>query len=413
MKKLLPKNVFRLLLLGLALTGISPEHLHSLIPEPGSRLKVWISSSQDEVFFRQAADSLIKKHPGLSVDLEPVSAVDARSKLEIKGPSGLGPDLLVVPHDHLEDLRASGLIMPNLVYTPQRKAQFIPWALESVSFGTEILGFPLSVETLVLFYNKTLFPKPPATMEDLLIQGKKITGNGRYGLVFPVGDFYVAHGLLTAFGAQLFGSQGTDPQNIGLTSPAMTRGLDLLLKLKPLSLERAGDATWETVQQIFLEGRSGALFQGPWALPALTKAGFPLGIAPFPLVNGNRPRTFSGTMVLVVSSFTRFPKAAQELADFITTDAQLQIRFMTTGAIPPLVSFFSDRKHRLDPLVGPFLEQLESARPMPRIREMKYLWVPASGALNDAWDGRVTPAQALARAEQAIRTQMELDPQSR
>ncbi len=379
-----------------------------ITPESQARLTVWISGPVELAAYSATVADFQKLYPGLTINLEDVPAVDARARLETRGPAGTGPDVFATPHDQLGDLSASGLIMPNLIYSNTVKAGFLDSALSVLSFEGKLMAFPVSMETLVMFTNKNLFPQAPATWEDLLSLGRPLTdvAKGHYGFLFPIGDLYVCYPFLATSGAYVFGNGGRNPEDIGLANAGGVKGLETMLKLREISLKNAGDATWDSVQGLFLHGRVGAILQGPWAMKELSKAGFPLGVAPLPLMTGQRPSTFSGIMVLAVSSYSRFPKAAQLFAAFATSEKQLCQHFAKTGQIPPLKAFLQDETLSRDPLVKPFLDQLQASQPMPNIKEMKYLWVPMAAALRDAWDGKESPRSALDKALTTIKEQI-------
>ncbi|MEL3909860.1 MAG: extracellular solute-binding protein, partial [Treponema sp.] len=128
-------------------------------------LKIWESEGAEKDFMLFVAEEYKKTHPNVEFVYEPVANVDARSKIELDGPAGVGADIFVAPHDHIGALVAGGHI---LSFEDQEVLNnFIPAALTSSSYEGKNYGYPLAIETYALFYNKDLLPEPPKTWKEV------------------------------------------------------------------------------------------------------------------------------------------------------------------------------------------------------------------------------------------------------
>src|SRR5690606_31307294 len=69
--------------------------------------------------------------------------------------TGDGPDIVMWAHDRLGEWAAGGLISP---VTPSASIVegILPSAMEAVSFGGNVWGYPVAVEAIGLVYNKAL-----------------------------------------------------------------------------------------------------------------------------------------------------------------------------------------------------------------------------------------------------------------
>ena len=128
---------------------------------PKVTLKVWESEGPEKKFMLWAGKEF-KKATGVSIAYEPVGATDARAKMELDGPAGVGADVFVTPHDHIGALVSGGHVLP-VDDADTYMADFLPMAKMGASYNGKVYGYPLGAETYALFYNKALIQKAPKT----------------------------------------------------------------------------------------------------------------------------------------------------------------------------------------------------------------------------------------------------------
>lgn len=382
---------------------------NEILPEEGAFLKVWESKGPEGEFMEYAAEKFAAKY-GVEVQYEEVNMTDALTKLAQDGPSGVGADLFVFPHDGLGEGINAGLIMENLVSGDAVKANFMDAAVVAATREDKIMAWPLAIETYALFYNKDVLPKGPETFEELIKFGKDFTNKktNNYGIFWEVGNAYFGHAFLAMDGGYVFGTGGTDSSDIGIANKGAVNGLENLLKLKPISVDKSGDVTYATMMGLFQEGKAATMINGPWAIGDLKKAGTNYGIVPLPTFEGNNLNSFSGVRLAGVSTYSKYPKAAQLFAQFITSDEMLLERYKITGQIPPVKSLLDAPEIAGNDDVRPFLEQAQFATPMPAIPEMKYFWDPVGAALAEAWDGKASAKEALETAKETMEEAIKL-----
>src|SRR5574344_2806165 len=79
-------------------------------------LTVWESEGPEKDFMLWAAKEFPKSDPQwakVTIKYEPVGSTDARAKIELDGPAGVGADVFVAPHDHIGALVNGGHVLPN------------------------------------------------------------------------------------------------------------------------------------------------------------------------------------------------------------------------------------------------------------------------------------------------------------
>jgi len=121
------------------------------------------------------------KDSEVEVDLQP--NVDDTLKTALAG--GAGPDIIpIVSPIASQQYAKAGLLLPLDEYVTKLEWDklFIPWALEMGKFDGKLYTLPDSLETLVIWYNKTVFEengwKIPKTMDELVTLSKTIHDAG-------------------------------------------------------------------------------------------------------------------------------------------------------------------------------------------------------------------------------------------
>ncbi|MCC6805134.1 MAG: extracellular solute-binding protein [Anaerolineae bacterium] len=98
---------------------------------------------------------------------------------------GGGPDVVISPGpSFVYEMAAAGLILPMDDYAANLgwSDSFVPWALSLGEVNGALYSLPAEFETLILYYNKTLFEEhgwtPPTTMDELVALAQEISDAG-------------------------------------------------------------------------------------------------------------------------------------------------------------------------------------------------------------------------------------------
>lgn len=349
-------------------------------------LKVWESDGPEKSFITYAIRQFKKENKGVQITYEPVASTDARAKIELDGPAGVGADVFVAPHDHIGALVEGGHVLPVDDAATYMK-DFLPMAKTGATYNGTVYGYPLGAETYALFYNKALCPNPPKTWDDVIAFAKKYNNKaeGKYALVWPVADGYYGYMFMASFDAPLFGPNGDDRKQHNLNSPNAIKGLTFFQNLRKQILDiPAADASGDFCNAQFSEGKSAMIITGPWKITDFKKSGINFGITTIPQFPGsNHPgNTFSGVRLAFVSSYSEFPDEAKAFAKFITSKPMLEKRYEMTDQIPPRVDIEATGE-----LSKGIKDQLVYARPMPTIPQLGTYWSAMGSAYSGIWDG--------------------------
>lgn len=361
-------------------------------------LKVWESEGPEKDFIMTAAREYSKVNKNVRIVYEPVAATDARAKIELDGPAGVGADVFVTQHDHIGALVQGGHVLP-VDDADAYMADFEDMAKMGASYEGVVYGYPLGAETYALFYNKALIPEAPKTWDEVIAFAKTFNNKaeGKYALVWPVSDGYYGYMFMESFGAPLFGPRGDDRKQHNLNSPAAINGLTYFQNLRKQILDvPATDASGDFCNAEFIEGKAAMIITGPWKITDFKKNGINFGIATIPAFPGsNHPgNTFSGVRLAFVSAYSDYPDEAKSFAKFITSKDMLEKRFKLTDQIPPRKDIVTN-----NPLSNGIKEQFKYAKAMPTIPQLGTYWSAMGSAYSGIWDGDpVKPALDAAAA---------------
>ena len=132
-----------------------------------------------------------EQQTGIHVNLEVVGWPDLLNRILAATSSGQGPDVLNIGNTWSASLQATGALLPFDAAAFAKiggQERFVTSALGSTGApGKPPAAVPIYSLAYGLYYNKKRFKdagitKPPATWAELVADGKKLTGDGKYGL---------------------------------------------------------------------------------------------------------------------------------------------------------------------------------------------------------------------------------------
>lgn len=379
------------------------EAIEGLQPEEGATLLIW-ESLEERPFVEAIAKEFEEKY-GVEIKFEEVGAGDQVNKLISDGPAGLGADVVLFPHDNLGKAVQAGLVLPNDFYEEETKAANSDIAVNAVTFDGTLYGYPRSVETYALFYNKDLITEVPTTFEEVVDFASTFNdpANNKYAIMWEVGNFYFNYPFVST-GGYVYGDGGQNKDDIGLNNAGAVEGVAYYGSLKDKLLPmNSGDLTYDIKKGFFTSGTLAMDINGPWTIGDYRASNINFGVAKLPDINGQPASSFSGIKAWYVNSFTKYPQAARLFAHFTSTkEAQLK-NFEITGALPANKEAANDPSVAGDEIVKGFLEQFEQSTPMPSIPEMGNVWDPIAAAFSEVWNNGADAKAVLDNAVQQIK----------
>ena len=296
-----------------------------------------------------------EKQTGIKVKLEVVPWSDLLNRILTATTSGQGPDVLNIGNTWSASLQATGALLPWDAENFDKiggKDRFVDSALGSTGAqGKDPAAVPLYSMAYALYYNKKLFAdagiaKPPATWDELIADGKKLSKGGKWGLGAEGASLAenIHHTFVFAkqHGADFFTADGKpDFTNDGVVT-AVKQYVDLMAKDKIIAPGNAEYAQNQSVSDFAKGTNAMLLWQSASAnLKSQGMSEDTYGIAPMPVQSGT-PGT--GTNVnsmvaginLAVFKNTDNLDGATKFAKFMTGDAEQKILNTAYSTIPPV-----------------------------------------------------------------------------
>ncbi|MDR2184673.1 MAG: maltose ABC transporter substrate-binding protein [Treponema sp.] len=417
MKKIVTVSLCGMMIL--ALGACAKKSASSAAGESGEvsgTLMVWLDNND---WANAVIEGFNKQYPNVTISFENVGNVDSRAKVSLDGPAGIGPDVFLMPHDHIGNAIIDGICEPF----PEDLQQKYSGILLDASIKTctdadgKLYAVPISTENLAFFYNKDLLGStpPPKSFEEVK-QFAETWNNpsaNKYALRWQVDDSYHNYFFLTAYGMKLFGENMNDYKNPGWDSDAARKGVEFHNSLRQYYNVNVADATWDSTVAAFQRGEVPFTITGPWAIGDTKKNGINFGVSKLPTIEGKQPRCFSGNIVAAVSSYAKNPDAAFAFADYLTSVEGATIQFKMTGKLAAYKDVSGIEGLRDDPYLSGIMEQAPFADPMPIIPEMAQAWDAQKALFTFTWDNQLSVPEAQKKAMETYDTALMMAGKSR
>ncbi|MBO9599131.1 MAG: maltose ABC transporter substrate-binding protein [Cohnella sp.] len=370
-------------------------------PEAGAELKIWVDKT--ERTFIDSVLPLFNAKYGVKVTAEEVNVPDQGSKLETDGPIGVAADVVTLPHDKIPQAAKANLLLPNDLFEEETRATALETAIQASTYDGILYGYPETIETYALFYNKDLVPTPPKTWDDVIAFAKTFNDptNRKYAIAWNH-DTYFNSMFIQSYGGYIYGKDGTDPTDIGLNNEDAIEGMKFYQSLYDVVPIKTTDNKYDIRTELFATGKLAMLIDGPWSLGSfLGKVN--MGVAPLPdLPGGKKTISMAGVRSFYVNSYTKYPNAAKLLARFLSTE-EVQLKdFEMASIIPANKAANENEKIKNDPIINGFVEQFKNSTTMPSIPQINNVWLPAEAAFASIWDNKDDVKGAMDKAVQSI-----------
>lgn len=296
-----------------------------------------------------------EKQSGIKVKVEVVPWSDLLNRILTATTSGQGPDVLNIGNTWSASLQATGALLPWDAKNFDKiggKDRFVDSALGSTGAeGKDPAAVPLYSMAYALYYNKKAFAdagiaNPPATWDELVADGKKLSKGGKWGLGAEGSNLSenIHHVFVFAkqHNADFFTPDGKADFTNDNVVAAVKQYVDLMAKDKIIAPGNAEYAQNQSVSD-FAKGKNAMLlWQSASAnLKSQGMSDDAYGIAPVPVQSG-APGTGANvnSMVaginLAVFKNTKILDGAAKFVKFMTSDAEQKILNTAYSSIPPV-----------------------------------------------------------------------------
>jgi multiple sugar transport system substrate-binding protein len=244
------------------------------------------------------------------------------------------------------ELAAAGWVLPwDGALAARVSAGVLAGPLRTARYGGRLWAAPLTSNTQLLWYRRSVVQRPPATWDEMITQAERLPP-GRSLIQVQAGrlEGYTVwvNSLLASAGTELV-AYADDPDKAGVALAAGPAEQALGV-VRRLARSTAADPALaisdnDTTRLALQSGSSAFAVAYPAVWPSIRAAApdvyADLGWARWPAVTAGRPsRPPLGGLNLGVSTFSRHPHEAFEAAVCLR-DAAKQVRYAVDGGLPP------------------------------------------------------------------------------
>ncbi|MCB0163109.1 MAG: extracellular solute-binding protein [Anaerolineae bacterium] len=355
-------------------------------PRISGRALLWHGWTGDEAaFLDQMIDSFSEINPQTRIVTIAVPAEELLAQYEASTAQGIGPDLVIGSSDWVRQLVEAGHIRP-IEEDEISRSDYRSNTLAALSYRDELWGYPMSLQPMALYYNKSLVSKPPKTLEELLLAVSE-----EKSIAF-VPRFEDAHWGVETFGPGLY----DENDHFTLAASGLTDWLTWLNEAQTntgviLNRDRAA------LQKLFIEGKIAFYVANPTELSPLVAAmgEDKLGVAPLPGGEDGPagPLLPVDAIMLSTASTPNQADLATTLARYLTNPEQTRTLMRTLGRVPANRQVTVDS--RVHPLVAGFAQQARSAVTLPNHLHRQQFYALGDLAYGNVLSGVLTPDQGV------------------
>ncbi|MBC7135666.1 ABC transporter substrate-binding protein [Oceanibaculum nanhaiense] len=369
----------------------------------------------------QVVDGMVsdfrKEHPDIKVNaIYAGNYDDTRVRALSALKSGEPAQLSVMFSIDVYDLMEQDVIVPfsDVVSTAEEKAwldSFYPGLMANGTIDGKVWGVPFQRSTIVMYYNKDAFREvgldpnqPPKTWDEMASAAKKLTKDGRWGVMIPSTGYpyWMYQALAIQNGLELMSGDGTktffdDPAAI----EALQYWRDLGTKHKVMP---EGTVEWGTLRQAFVQGQTAMMWHSTGNLTAVKKeAKFDFGVAMLPAKKRPGSPTGGGNFYLFKKATDAERKAALTFIRWMTAPERAAEWSKATGYVgisPASYETESLKKYAAEfPPALVARDQLQHAVAEFSTYETGRVREGLNNAIQAALTGRQTPEAALKDAQ--------------
>ncbi|MDQ1233949.1 arabinogalactan oligomer/maltooligosaccharide transport system substrate-binding protein [Paenibacillus sp. SORGH_AS306] len=381
---------------GAATDSQVPADQQEMAPEEGAKLTVW--DSGDQKTFIEAAAKAFKEKYNVDVSFAEVGPDKSMGQMVTDGPAGVGGDVFAGVHDQIGQGVSAGVVLPNDWFEEDTKSRNSEIAIKALTYDNMLYGYPKSVETTAVFYNKDLIKEVPQDWNGVIDFAKTFndTKANKFAIMWEVGNGYYVFPFIGGYGSYVFGSDGTDAKDIGLNNPAAVEAATFIQGLNKILPLKTSDINADIKKSLFTSNKLAMNISGPWDTGSLKESVKNIGVGMYPNLPNGKPMTpFSGVKAYFVNAYTKYPNASKLFADFITSEEWQTKNFEMNGALPSNTKAAASEQVQSDPIATVFLKQFENSVPMPSIPAMAQFWSPMEAAMSSIWNDNKDPKAAL------------------
>ena len=362
-------------------------------------LKVW-APQEDQVdensWLQVQLAAFEAAHPEYDItwELGVCSEGDALSKVTTD--VSAAADVFMYANDQLGGMMQAGaLAQLGGTYLEQVQTDVSETFVSTVTYTDGgVYGFPYTANTWFMYYDKSVFTEEDIKSLDAMLEKGTVA--------YQFAAWYLMS-MYAANGATLFGDMGVDASagiELGEGAADVTNYL-IDLAANPNMIDDVNGSGLSGIA----DGSVKAFFSGSWDAEAVKAAlGENMGAAQLPTITINgeakQMRSFAGCKAIGVNALSAHPKAAMQLAAFLSSVEAQKAHYEMRNIIPAATVLATDPAVAADVVaVAQSNTMANTAVGQPTIPEMSNYWGPADTMADAIVNGEVTHENAAEQTQ--------------
>lgn len=356
-------------------------------------LLVWINADKGYNGL-QAVGDRFEADTGIPVTVQTPDAVTEAFQREAA--IGQGPDVFFWAHDRFGDWAKSGLLA-TVDPSPAVRADLDDAFWGAVQYNGETYGYPIAIEGPTQICNTDIVDRPFESWEEVRASAPELLNQGIYPLLYAYANGYFNYGVLTVKGGFAFEQINGqyNPRRTGVNEPGAIEAMEMVRGLIVDDIMPEG-VDYGVFDSAFKNGEAACVFNGPWAWADYEAAGIDFVLGPYPTLDGETARGFSGILSAAINASTPNKDLAVEFLEsyVLTTEGLRTIdNDRALGAVTHKA--FMDELSQDNERLATAYRVWQQAEPMPNIPEISAFWSNIEPALEAIMQGRQPAAGAL------------------
>ena len=290
-------------------------------------------------------------------------------------------------------------------YVNERKADFIPSTLETIHFDNKYFGVPQASDAALMYYRTDKVSGVPQTWQELYQEA-----GSKGGIVYQGASY---EGLTCDFLELAFAAGGKvlsdDGKKSVINSAQNLKALQFMVdgvkngdapKAVATYMEEESRRAFESGKPAFMRNWSYAYALGN---AKGSKVAHKFKVAPFPTFEGGTSAAILGGHNLVISAYSKNPKGAVTLIDYLTSPEVEKVNAAQFSITPTLSATYSDPEvQKAMPFADALKKNVEAAHARPVSPVYPQISQAIYKNVNAVLSGQMSPQDALKKADGQI-----------
>jgi arabinogalactan oligomer/maltooligosaccharide transport system substrate-binding protein len=363
-------------------------------------LTVW-GSQDDQAMLKTMTSNFKKQFKDNNYTFKLGVCGEADAKTNVLKDLDTAADVYAFATDQTAVLQSAGALTPVTIDTAKIKKDNSASSINACSIGKYLYAYPSSANSFFLYYDKSKLSASDVKSLETILAKKTASSVKNFSMNFNGNGWYGASFFFTA-GCSLFGSTGRDATKCDFNSKKGLLAANYMIKLAANSkfTDYGSTNSDSLIVQNFKEGKLASAVSGTWnatKIQASLGKNYAAAKLPTILIGGkaSQMEAFASFKAYGVNSHSKHLKAAMELAEFLTNQANQKLRFQTKGYTPTNKVLSADKKALAsNPAVAAEAAETQYAVLQPSIDQMNNFWTPM-GALGTSIINKKTTTATL------------------